>query len=102
MAQATGTHTVTFGHGNDNCGNIIGSFNTTVHKSDKYAKIMRWISPLEPDIRHHGVRTNRCEGVGDWLLRTSEFLQWRAGEGGVDKAVLFCSGDPGVGKTHLR
>ena len=62
---------------------------------------MRWLSPLEPDNRHRGVRTNRSEGAGDWLLRTSEFREWRRGEGRADRAVLFCSGDPGVGKTYL-
>ena len=63
---------------------------------------MRWLSPLEPNDRHHGVRTDRFEGVGDWVLETSEFRQWRDSEGGADKGVLFCSGHPGVGKTYLR
>ena len=63
---------------------------------------MRWLSPLEPDNRHHDVRTNRFEGVGDWLLGTAEFQTWRWSEGGGDRAVLYCSGNPGVGKTHLR
>ena len=102
MAQITGTHTITFGNGNDNCGNITGSLNTTVYKSDKDAEIMRWISPPEPDNRHHDVRTKRFEGVGNWLLEKSGFLEWKGAEGGADKAVLFCSGDPGVGKTYLR
>ena len=102
MAQTTGTHTVTFGDGNDNCGNITGSFNTTVYKSDKDAEIMRWLSSLEPDNRHHDVRTKRFDGVGNWLLEKREFLEWKGGEGGADKAVLFCSGDPGVGKSYLR
>jgi len=102
MAQTTGAHTITFGDGNDNCGNINNSYNTTVYKSDKDAEIMRWLSPLEPDNRHHDVRNNRFEGVGNWLLGTVEFREWRGGKGGGDKAVLFCSGNPGVGKTHLR
>jgi len=41
------------------------------------------------------------EGVGDWLLRTEEFINWNTGEDGVVR-VLFCHGDPGVGKTHIR
>ena len=100
MAQTT--HTQRFGNNNSNCGNISGSYNTTIYKSDKEAKIMGWLSPLEPDNRHHAVRTNRHDGVGDWLLETSEFREWRRSESGADKAVLFCSGSPGVGKTHLR
>ena len=102
MAQTTLTQSIKFGDNNINSGNTIGSYNKTVYKSDEDAHIMRWLSPLEPEKRHHGVRTDRFEGVGDWLLITSEFLEWRGGDGGADKAVLFCSGNPGVGKTYLR
>ena len=63
---------------------------------------MRWLSPLEPENRHHGVRSDRFAGVGDWLLETSKFREWRDTASRVDKAVLFCSGNPGVGKTYLR
>ena len=102
MAQTTSTHRVTFGDGNTHCGNIANSFNTTVYNSDEDAKIMHWLSPLQPENRHHSVRADRFEGVGNWLLETSELWEWRGGEGGADEAVLFCFGDPGVGKTHLR
>ena len=102
MEWATDTQSVSFGDGNSNCGNLIGGFNTTIFNSDKDAEIMRWLSPLEPDNRHQGVRTDRFDGVGDWLLETSEFQEWRQGEGGADKGVLFCSGSPGVGKTYLK
>ena len=100
MAQTSHMQSVTFGDGNTNCGNISGSFNT--YMSDEDAQIMRWLSPLEPNKRHQGVRADRFDGVGDWLLETREFREWREGEGGADKAVLFCSGNPGVGKTYLR
>ena len=42
------------------------------------------------------------EGVGDWVLRTEEFVNWHTGEDGAVSPVLFCYGDPGVGKTHIR
>ena len=100
MAQIS--YSVSIGHGNTQCGNIIGSFNTTFYKPDEEAQIMRWLSPLEPNNRHQGVRTDRLNGVGDWLLEMSEFREWSDGEGGADKAILFCSGNPGVGKTYLR
>jgi len=102
MTQTTGTRAVTFGNGNTNCCNIDNSVNTTVYDPDQDAKIMRWLSPLEPENRHDGVRTKRFEGVGNWLLETSEWREWREGKGGADKAVLFCFGGPGVGKTYLR
>ena len=42
--------------------------------------------------------------VGEWLLEKEEFRRWYASsEGGAGKnAVLFCYGDPGVGKTFIR
>jgi len=98
MAQIS----INMGDGNVRSGNITGSFNSSFYMSDEDAHIMRWLSPLEPNNRHQGVRTDRFHGVGDWFLETSEFREWRGSEGGADKAVLFCSGNPGVGKTYLR
>jgi len=63
---------------------------------------MKWASPLDPRGRHHDVGADRVDGVGNWVLETNEFRGWRDNGGGVNKAVLFCSGDPGVGKTYLR
>ena len=104
MEQNTHMLSVNMGDGNIHSGNITltDSFNNTFYKSDEDAQIMRWLSPLEPNNRHQDVRAERFDGIGDWVLETKEFREWRGGEGGADKAVLFCSGDPGVGKTHLR
>jgi len=102
MAQTIHTQSTTFGDNSSNCNNITGSYNTTIYTSDEDAKIMHWISPLEPNNRHHSLRTDRFAGVGDWLLETSEFREWSGTEDGDHHAFLFCSGGPGVGKTHLR
>ena len=115
MDQATNTHSAKsgdgnvncgntdYGHHNVNCGNIDNSHdNIYNYNSDEDTKIMSWLSPLEPNIRHQGLRNGRFEGVGNWILGTSEWREWRGSGGGADKAVLFCSGDPGVGKTYLR
>ena len=102
MAQTSHMLSVSFGDGNADSGNIINSFNNTFNTSDEDGQIMRWLSPLEPNKRHEGVSSERFDGIGDWLLETREFREWRDSEGGVDKAVLFCSGNPGVGKTYLR
>jgi len=40
--------------------------------------------------------------IREWFLQTDEFLRWRDGEGESGKATLFCSGNPGVGKTFIR
>ena len=70
--------------------------------ADKNPEIIRWLSPLDPRRRHHDVRVDRQDGVGDWFLGTKEFREWRSNEGGAEKAVLFCYGNLGVGKTYLR
>jgi len=87
---------------NIGCGNMTSSFNSYVYNSDEDAEIMRWLSPLNPRNRHQGVSTDRFGGVGDWLLGTKEFRGWRSSESGAGNAILFCSGNPGVGKTYLR
>ena len=64
--------------------------------------MLEWLSPLAPRLRHRDVRRSQVEGVGDWLLRKEEFINWNTGEDGVVSPVLFCYGDSGVGKTHIR
>lgn len=89
--------------------NNVNSFNT-IYVSNNYtvadeqSEILTWLSPLEPRIRHQDVRTGRVDNVGDWLLRTEEFQSWRdtSRQDKPDNAALFCCGDPGVGKTHIR
>ena len=67
------------------------------------SEILAWLSPLEPHLQHHDIRTNRVKEVGDWILRTEEFRSWRNGHGQGEsrKAAIFCSGNLGVGKTYI-
>ena len=102
MAQNSHMLSVNMGDGNVHSGNITSSFNSCVYKSDEDAEILRWLSPLERNNLYQSVRTDRFDGVGDWLLETNEFREWRGSQGGAENAVLFCSGNPGVGKTYLR
>jgi len=81
------------------CCRILGE---TSRGAKKYSRGIESLSPLAPQLRHRDVRKSQVEGVGDWLVRTEEFINQRTGEGGVVKLVLFCYGDPGVGKTHIR
>ena len=75
----------------------------TVNKADdEDNQIKQWLSPLEPRHRHQSVQDGRLSGVGGWLLEKNEFLEWSGSEGIPEQAVLFCYGDPGVGKTHIR
>ena len=86
--------------------NNIGSLNTNINftVADDLPNILAWLSPLDPKLRHQGIRDGRVEGVGEWLLQTEEFRSWYAGSGGgeSDNAVLFCYGHPGAGKTFIR
>ena len=87
--------------------NNINSLNTTVNNftvADNRSNILAWLSPLNPKLWHQDIQGHRVEKVGEWLLQTEEFRGWHAGSGGggSDNAVLFCHGDPGVGKTFIR
>ena len=86
--------------GNTNSFNISNNFTAV----DQRSEILAWLSPLEPRLRHQDIRTRRVDDVGDWLLQNDQFRSWCdvTGQDGFDKAVLFCYGNPGVGKTHMR
>ena len=97
--NATGAgHSNSFNQTNSN--NITSTTNITY--VNKRIKLLNWLSPLQPRVRHNNVRVRRQDGIGEWFLRADEFLGWRDGKGELGKATLFCSGNPGVGKTFLR
>ena len=87
----------------------INSFNThnvwnNYTVADEKSQILAWLSPLEPQRRHHDIRSRRVKEVGDWLLQTEEYRNWfdGIGWGKSDGSALFCHGSPGVGKTYIR
>ena len=88
--------------GNINSFNNIVNFNTEIALDDEGRQIMQWLSPLEPQQRHQDVRTDRLDSVGNWVLETSDFRNWRDAEDGCVEPVFFCYGNPGVGKTYVR
>ena len=102
-AMSPGRQQVT---GNTNSFNNNNSFNNIVNFiteiDDEGRQILQWLSPLEPQQRHEGVRIDRLDGVGNWVLETSEFRKWRDAEDGYVEPVFFCYGNPGAGKTYVR
>jgi hypothetical protein len=67
-------------------------------------KLLQWISPLEPQKRHHYIKSNRFENAGNWFLKTPEFDTWCNGDGSSEgfSPLLACYGIPGTGKSVLR
>ena len=100
MSSRQGQTTGSLNSFNNNSFNNIVNFITEI--DDEGQQILRWLSPLEPQQRHQGVRADRLEGVGNWVLEISEFRKWRDAEDGCVEQVLFCYGNPGVGKTYVR
>ena len=72
--------------------------------ADDRSNILAWLSPLDPKSRHQDIQDRRVEDIGEWLLQTEEFRSWHAGNGRGESnnTVLFCYGDPGVGRTYIR
>jgi len=87
---------------NTNCFNITDSFNN-YSTSDDESKVLAWLSPLEPWVRHQDIGAERIEGIGAWLLETKEFRRWHnpTKDDEPDHTTLFCGGNPGVGKSYI-
>ena len=84
--------------------NNTATFNNVLYQTADRSDILAWLSPLEPGLRHRDIQEYRVGDIGEWVLETEEFRSWYAGSGRSesDNAVLFCYGDPGVGKTFIR
>ena len=79
--------------GNVNSFNVLTNYNNIVNfytETDaEEHQILQWLSPLEPQQRHQGVRVDRLDGIGHWVLETSEFRKWGGAEDGCVEPVLF-------------
>ena len=92
---------------NTNCQNTTNSYNTVSNYytvGDDLSPLLTWLSPLDPGLRHCDIQERRVANIGECLMETDEFRRWCRLDGGGenDKAVLFCYGNPGVGKTFIR
>ena len=92
---------------NSTLSNNTNSFNSVQNNyvvADDRSQLLTWLSPLEPKLRHRDIQERRADNVGEWLLQTEEFRTWNSwsDESEGDKAVLFCYGGPGIGKTFIR
>ena len=103
MNPSTLLQPIVTGTGHNNSFNATNSYNTTSNTTyvDEGSQILEWLSPLEPRLRRQDVSNRRLDGLGDWFLRTDDFINWRDGEDGTSMGTLFCSAAPGAGKTYL-
>jgi len=92
----------TINYCNDCCNTRNSFYNGSV--TDDRSQILAWLSPLEPRVRHQEIQERRVDNIGDWLIQTEEFRRWcgMTWESEGNNPVLFCYGDPGVGKTFIR
>jgi len=97
------TNTI-YGDSNSNVGNVSLSNNTTINvgTEEESLRIQEWLSPLQPSKRHRDVKNSRLEGIGEWVLRSSEFESWCRNQDGSVNPILLCYGGQGVGKTYIR
>jgi Cdc6-like AAA superfamily ATPase len=61
-------------------------------------KILGWLSSVAHHEKHTDTLRRRHENTGMWFLELAEFQDWLKND---TKNVLWCKGDPGVGKTIL-
>ena len=99
MSQYTIDNT-TFSNNTNSFNNVLNNYVV----ADDRSPLPAWLSPLEPRLRYRDIQERRVDNVGEWLLQTEEFRNWHdwSGKGEGDKAVLFCYGGPGAGKTFIR
>ena len=106
ISSTSTDHRITnsIGDSNANVGNVSNSYNNTINVGidEESLRIQEWLSPLEPHKRHQDVRNRRLDGVGEWVLRRSEFESWFKGRDGSVNPTLLCYGVQGVGKTYIR
>jgi hypothetical protein len=48
-------------------------------RDDKKRQLLQWISPENPWEPHRGALKVHQPGTGQWLVQSTEFLNWKAG-----------------------
>ena len=79
--------------------NVWDNYNVT----DNRSQLLAWLSLLEPKLRHRDIQERRVDDAGECPVQSEEFRRccglYREDE--LDNAVLFCYGNPGVGKIFI-
>ncbi|CAM1509524.1 Fc.00g032630.m01.CDS01 [Cosmosporella sp. VM-42] len=59
--------------------------------------ILDWICDRGTQRKHAELINSHHPGTGQWVFERPEFQKWTA----MEKAILWCYGNPGVGKTQI-
>ena len=65
------------------------------------SEVLNWLTEFDYGPQHSDIWRKRQPGTCQWFLDSDEYEKWLASEGRAKEGVLFCPGDPGVGKTVL-
>jgi hypothetical protein len=68
-----------------------------------WKELLDWLSPLNlrdlDALQREIYKVRRAGSSSTWILRDPKFQEWRDG---MPPTLLWCRGDPGVGKTIIR
>jgi len=68
-----------------------------LQQSGQFRKILRWLNAPDPAVNHVAAQRKREALTGSWLLQSSQYRRWKAG----DFHHLWLCGKAGSGKTVL-
>jgi ankyrin repeat domain-containing protein 50 len=67
-------------------------------KDKENSVVLDWLSVINMDNKQQDIYSRRHADTGTWLLENKSFLKWLHDDQG---SLLWCPGEPGVGKTVL-
>lgn len=70
----------------------------TAQQAAQLPRILGWLSAPDPYLNHTAARQRHEPGTGTWFLRSSEYQEWKSGQG----RRLWLYGKAGCCKTVLR
>ncbi|KAI5819859.1 hypothetical protein BZA77DRAFT_274893 [Pyronema omphalodes] len=64
-------------------------------------KLMHWMSPIEPRVRHKEMAQRRLKNTGDWFIEMADFQNWKGASDCPGGQIFGCYGKPGAGKSII-
>ena len=64
----------------------------------RYREVLDWLSPVPYKLHHKSHSEKRLQGTAEWLLNSSDYLQWKTSS---TSSILLVHGSAGSGKMTL-